>query len=101
VLRQRVERAVQIQKARYEGTGIRFNSQLTGEMLETHCKLGKEESKLFRGLFDRLGFSMRAHDRVLKVARTIADLDGSDQIKSKHLAEAAGYRAIDKKYWGM
>ncbi len=101
MMRQKAERAVRIQQERYRMEGIRFNSQLTGTLLDKYCSLGKEEQMLFKKLFGQLGFSMRAHDRILKVARTLADLDEAEQISVRHLAEAAGYRAIDKKYWGI
>ncbi len=100
MMRKRVECAVQIQKERYQKDGILFNSQLKGAMMDTYCWLGAEETALFQNLFERLGFSMRAHDRILKVARTLADLEEEKQIQVRHLAEAASYRAIDKKYWG-
>ena len=99
-IRERVTAAVRIQQARYEGSGIVFNAQLKGELMEKYCALGSSESSLMEQVFDSLGLSARAYDRVLKVARTIADLEGVENIREEHLAEAVSYRMLDKKYWG-
>ncbi len=95
----RVNRARAIQLKRYEGTSIYCNAQLTPALTEKHCVLTDEARALLAGAFDSLGLSARAHSRILKVARTIADLDGSDDIQTVHLAEAIGYRSLDKKFW--
>lgn len=95
----RVNRAREIQLKRYEGTSIYCNAQLTPALIEKHCVLSEEARALLAGAFDSLGLSARAHSRILKVARTIADLDGSDNIQTIHLAEAIGYRSLDKKFW--
>lgn len=96
-IRKRVNAARQIQLARYENEGITSNSQLTAPMLDKYCRLGDAESKLLQTAFDRLGLSARAHSKILKVARTIADLDGSEDIKAPHIAEAIQYRNLDRK----
>ena len=62
--------------------------------------LGEAEEKLMKQAFSRLGLTARTYHKILKVARTIADLDGEEQIQAKHLKEAVGYRTFDKKYWG-
>lgn len=95
----RVNRAREIQLKRYEGTSIYCNAQLTPALIDKHCVLTEEARALLAGAFDSLGLSARAHSRILKVARTIADLDGSENIQTIHLAEAIGYRSLDKKFW--
>jgi magnesium chelatase family protein len=99
-IRKRVNRAREIQLKRYKGTKIFFNSQLKPSLMAKFCKLGEEEKKLLKDAFDRMGFSARAHDRILKVSRTIADLDESEDIKVHHIAEAIQYRSLDRKIWG-
>ena len=79
-------------------TGV-LNAHMTPDMLHRHCQLDEEASELMREAFESLGFSARAHDRVLRVARTIADLDGMDTINADHIAEAIMYRSLDRKYW--
>lgn len=94
-MRKKVMRARARQGERYRGTAIRFNSDLTAGELEEHCFLGAEEKEMAGKMFQSLSLSARAYHRLLKVARTIADLDESEQIRGKHLAEAACYRAAD------
>lgn len=95
----RVERAREIQRARYKGTGIRTNADLTPELLRQYCPLTPEADRLFEAAFDRLSMSARAYDRILKVARTAADLADEETIDSEHILEAIGYRSLDRKYW--
>ena len=99
-LRSSVVRAWEIQKDRYRGTGILFNSQLEGREIRKFCALGKEERDLLTEAFEKLELSARAHDRILKVARTAADIDGEERIGTAHLAEAVSYRAADRKFFG-
>lgn len=99
VIRKRVCHARKIQERRYKGTKIRTNAMLGGKKLEEHCRLGREEEILMGQAFTALGLTARTYHKILKVARTIADLDGEGEIRCRHLQEAAGYRAIDKKYW--
>lgn len=80
--------------------GIYSNSELTPDLIEKYCKLGKNEKKILEEAFDKLGFSARAYGRILKVARTIADLDEKENIELKHITEAIKYRDLDRKYWG-
>ena len=100
VIRQRVEAAWQIQKERFCGTEIRFNSRMGHRELEEFCALGSREERLMRRIYKSEEMSGRGRDRLLKVARTIADLEGGGPIQEKHLMEAAGYRSGVRRYWG-
>ncbi len=91
-IRGRVECARRIQEERYRECGINFNSQLSGTDIANCCKLGREEQRLMEEAFEKMSLSARGYHRILRVARTIADLDESERIKTKHLAEALGYR---------
>ncbi len=99
-IRKRVCRARELQAARYRGTQILTNSMLGVKELDTYCHLGKEEAAFMRKAFAALGLTARTYHKILKVARTVADLEGEEEICLAHLKEAAGYRTIDKKYWG-
>lgn len=99
-IRKRVNRARNIQKERYKQEGIFSNADLTPRLVEKYCKLEETSKKLLKNAFETLGLSARAHGRILKVARTIADLEGSEQIEKEHIAEAIQYRSLDRKYWG-
>lgn len=96
-IRERVNRARNIQLERYKGTKIFSNSRLTPELMEKYCKTDKAGSNILKFAFDKLGLSGRAYNRILKVARTIADLAGSEEIKSEHITEAIQYRCSDIK----
>jgi magnesium chelatase family protein len=98
-IRKRVDVARNIQLERYKNYGIYSNSELTPQIIKKFCKLGENESKTLEAAFKKLGLSARAHDRILKVARTIADLDNSEDIKIAHIAEAIQYRSLDRKFW--
>ncbi|WP_290776202.1 YifB family Mg chelatase-like AAA ATPase, partial [Anaerofustis sp.] len=93
-IRQRVNKAREIQLKRYKGTNILFNSMLTPSKMEEWCKIGKEEEKLMKMAFDNLNLSARGYHRILKLARTIADLEGEENINSSHLTEALQYREM-------
>ncbi len=80
--------------------GIYCNAQLTSASLRVYCRLDPSADKLLHAAYDRMGLSARGYDRILRVARTIADLDGAEEIGAKHIAEAIQYRSLDKKYWG-
>lgn len=99
-IRERVCRAREVQNRRYQGTGILTNAMLGVRETNQWCVLGEVEEKLMKQAFSRLGLTARTYHKILKVARTIADLDGEEQIQEKHLKEAVGYRTFDKKYWG-
>ncbi len=96
----RVERARKIQEDRYRGTGVTCNSRLTPAMIEKYCVLDGDAEILLREAYDSLGLSARAYARILKVSRTLADLDGSELIREDHISQAIQFRSLDRKYWG-
>lgn len=98
-IRKRIIRAHEIQRSRYEGTTYRFNSDLNTEGIKRYCQLGEKEEKLLEAAFEKLKLSARAYHRIIKVARTIADLDEKESIASAHVSEAICYRSADKKFW--
>lgn len=95
----RVNRAREIQNKRFEGTSIHSNANITPDLLQEMAKLSREAKELLKNAFEKFGLSARAYDRVVKVSRTIADLEGSDRIEAQHAAEAVRYRSLDRKYW--
>lgn len=99
IIKNRINNARKIQTERYKKYGIYSNSELTPKLMEQYCKLGLKERKVLQDAFEKLGLSARAYGRILKVARTIADLDNKDFIETKHIAEAIQYRNLDRKYW--
>lgn len=98
-IRERVNRAREIQNQRFAGTGISCNARIPPAMLHEVCVASTQTLELLRTAFEKLGLSARAFDRVLKVSRTIADLDGSREIQPRHAAEAVQYRSLDRRYW--
>lgn len=98
-IRARVNTARTIQNERFRGTGIACNARITPDRLHDFCRMTEKSDVLLKTAFDRLGLSARAYDRVLKVCRTIADLDQSETILPRHVAEAVQYRSLDRKYW--
>lgn len=98
-IKARVNSARKIQLERYKDDKIYSNSQLTPKLVEKYCKLDSESKKILQYAFDKLHLSARAHVRILKVARTIADLSEKENIQKEHIAEAIQYRNLDKKYW--
>ncbi|PTX61284.1 magnesium chelatase family protein [Melghirimyces profundicolus] len=99
VIRERVARAHAIQSERYRGTSILHNAAMPPASIRDNCQLNRDSRDLLRQSFDTLGLSARAHDRILKLARTIADLEGKDTIDTAHVAEAIQYRTLDRKWW--
>lgn len=99
-IRRRVEQVMEIQKERFRKYPIQFNSEMGAELVEKFCKLTPEEESFFREVYQRKGFSARAYSKILKVARTIADMDETEQIGHVHLCEAIGYRSLEERYWG-
>lgn len=100
-IRERVVRAREIQAHRFASIpGVHCNAQMTEKHLREYCTLDAEGSDLLRKAMERLQLSARAYNRILKVARTIADLDASETIQINHIAEAIGYRNLDRESWG-
>ena len=100
VIRQRVVIARDIQAKRFIGAdGVYCNAQMGSRLLHSVCEISEEGRGLLKTAMERLGLSVRAYDRILKVSRTIADLDGSENIKTEHLAEAIQYRSLDREGW--
>ena len=100
-IRKRVTRAREIAAERMKDeTGIYCNAQMGASQIRKYCNPDEMAKNLLRSAYDRLGMSARGYDRIMRVARTIADLDGSEGILAKHVAEAIQYRSLDKKYWG-
>lgn len=99
-VRERVIKAREIQQQRYiNNEGIHCNAQMGSKQLRTLCKIDEAGNQLLKTAMEKLGLSARAYDRILKVARTIADLDDSDNIETNHLAEAIQYRSLDREGW--
>ncbi len=99
-IRDRVQRAREIQLRRFEGRkGIYFNAHMGAKEIKEFCRIGEDSDRLLKAAIERFGFSARAYHRILKVSRTIADLEGSDSILPHHIAEAIEYRALDKSDW--
>lgn len=98
-IRKRVNTARKIQNQRYKNEKIYSNSELTPKLIDKYCKLDEKGKSILQNAFQKLGLSARAYGRILKVARTIADLDGRENIESNHIAEAVQYRNLDRKYW--
>jgi len=93
----RVEHSRELQLDRYKGTKIHCNAQMTPRFIKKYCELDPAGNRMLELVTDRLGFSARTYTRILKVARTIADLDGSASIREQHIAEAIQYRSLDRK----
>jgi magnesium chelatase family protein len=98
-IRRRVNGARKIQQERYQNIGISCNAKLPSPAVNQFCPLDDGASALLSRAFETMGLSARAYDRILKVSRTIADLDGTEVIQRRHIAEAVQYRSLDRKYW--
>ncbi len=98
-IRKEIIRAHNLQKARYKNTGISFNSRLSGEDTEKYCPMEEDARLLLRKAYEKMGLSLRGYYKILKTARTIADLEEREIIGPEHISEAVFYRAMDKKYW--
>ena len=94
-IKKRVDAARSLQRERYAGSNTRCNSEMNASQLKKYCELDDETTKILKRAFDRFKLSARAYTRILKVARTIADLEHSDKIKKEHITEAIQYRSYD------
>ncbi len=99
VIRERILAARRIQSKRLEGFGIYCNAQMTPRTLRRFCKLDSESEKQMENAITRIGLSARAYDRILRVSRTMADLENSEKIHARHVSEAITYRTLDRTYW--
>lgn len=99
-IKERVDKARQIQLERYHGMEILCNAELDSAGLDKFCKLDSKSHEIMEKAFKKFRLSARAHDKILKISRTIADLDNSKDIQYKHIAEAIQYRSLDTKYFG-
>ncbi len=98
-MRDQVTASRGIQRHRFSANGTRQNAKMTHRQIREHCRLDEAGMNLLRSTMTEFGLSARAHDKILRVARTIADLDGSDNISSMHLSEAVNYRMLDRQLW--
>lgn len=98
-IRERVQRARELQTARFKGTKITCNARITPDILHEVCVLTEDANAVLKGVFERLGLSARAYDKILKVARTCADMDNSQLIDKQHISRAVRYRTLDRKFW--
>lgn len=100
-LREKAERVFEIQQKRYQGMEIRFNSQLKPGMMEEFCKMEDSAVKLLEKAFIKFRLSPRVYHRIIRVGRTVADMEGKEIISGEHISEAIRYRCIDDQYWSM
>ena len=100
-IRERVTRARELQSVRFSESKTNYNAQMNTQELKSHCALDEASSELLKLAMNKLQLSARAYERILKVARTIADLDGKEKIESAHLSEAIQYRSLDRENWGV
>lgn len=100
-IRERVKKTMQIQKERYKNEAFSYNGELPGSLLEKYCLLREKEEKFLKMIAEKEDYSMRRIARIIKTARTIADVEESERIEEEHLAEALRFRSVDRKYWGV
>jgi magnesium chelatase family protein len=98
-MRDHVMTARAVQHARFLNSKTRQNAQMTTREIRLHCQLNDAGTNLLRTSIQEMGLSARAHDKVLRVARTIADLDHSQEISAEHVSEAVNYRMLDRQFW--
>ena len=100
-IRKRVLLAREIQNERYKDLKISYNAQIGSKEIEAFCELDEASQNLIKIAMEKLNLSARAYDRILKVSRTIADLEGSKEIKTHHVSEAIQYRSLDRGFWNV
>lgn len=98
-IKKRVNEAKLIQNNRFKGTTVTCNAKMTPEMTRKYCRLNEESKNMLERCFEALDLSARAYDKILRVARTIADLDKSETVELEHITEAVQYRSLDRKFW--
>ncbi len=98
-IKKRVNAARKIQQERLKGSGVSCNAKMTPAMTREFCRPDPQAMVLLENVFEKLDFSARAYDKILRVARTVADLEGSEVIKSNHIAQAVQFRSLDRKFW--
>ena len=99
-IRERVQRAREIQNKRYKGTGITCNAGIEDSIINEVCVLTETAKDTLRDVFDKMGLSARGYNRILKLARTIADMEGADIIDRQHISKAVQFRSLDRQFWG-
>ena len=99
VMRERVVRARKIQLERFRSEKIYSNAQMSPRLIRKYCVIDQQSKAMLENSITRLGLSARAYDRILKVSRTLADIEGKDQIESQHVGEAIQYRTLDRNFW--
>lgn len=99
VIRERINRARKIQQQRFDGTDVSCNARMSSKMLDLYCPMTDDAKAILKSAFERLDMSARTYDRILKVARTVADIDNSEIISSAHILQAIRFRSLDRKYW--
>ena len=90
-----------MQTERYKDLEINYNAQMGPKEIEKYCELDETSQNLIKMAMEKLNLSARAYDRILKVARTIADLEGSEHLNSQHISEAIQYRSLDREFWNV
>ncbi len=98
-IRERVVRARRIQLERFQGEKIYSNAQMSPRLIRKYCAIDQQSKSILENSITRLGLSARAYDRILKVSRTLADLEGKERIESQHVSEAIQYRTLDRNFW--
>lgn len=99
LIRERVQKARDVQNERFKGTAITCNARITSDILNEVCPMTDDARELLKNVFEKMGLSARAYDKILKVSRTIADMDSSQMIEKKHISMAVQYRSLDRKYY--